>query len=383
MVDNIQDIKINEVRAKTLLRKSKKIDSWFLSCSGMNIYRGCQHACVYCDGRTEKYQVKGEFGSAVTVKINASHLLAGELDNWTDSSHFSPGFIFVGGGVGDSYQQIEKEYKLTRKILNIIKEYNLPIHILTKSPLILRDLDLIKEIHEKSRAIVSMSFSSVDDRISKLLEPGVASPSERLDTLEKFKNKNIPCGMYLMPTIPYITDTPRLIEKAFQSAQRRGFNFLVYAGLTLKKGRQKQFFYDFLNKNFPEVIDCYDDIYQDNKWGAPIDEYKKSYGQYLLSLSRKYKIPIRLPISLVSDIITPKDQVVTTLEQIDYLRKMKGQKSGFGYTAYNISRLEEDIYQLRYCLQSIKGVGPVTERIILDILKNGSSEYYEKLLHGI
>ena len=216
-----------------------------------------------------------------------------------------------------------------------------------------------------------------------MLEPGVASPSERLDTLEKFKNKNIPCGMYLMPTIPYITDTPRLIEKAFQSAQRRGFNFLVYAGLTLKKGRQKQFFYDFLNKNFPEVIDCYDDIYQDNKWGAPIDEYKKSYGQYLLSLSRKYKIPIRLPISLVSDIITPKDQVVTTLEQIDYLRKMKGQKSGFGYTAYNISRLEEDIYQLRYCLQSIKGVGPVTERIILDILKNGSSEYYEKLLHGI
>jgi len=138
-----------------------------------------------------------------------------------------------------------------------------------------------------------------------------------------------------------------------------------------------------LNKNFPEVIDYYDDIYQDNKWGAPIDEYKKSYGQYLLTLSRKYKIPIRLPLSLVSDIITPKDQVVATLEQIDYLRKSNGQKSGFGYTAYNISRLKEDIYQLRYCLQSIKGVGPVTERIILDILKNGSSEYYEKLLHGI
>ncbi len=375
-----KELDVREIKAKTLLNESRKIDSWFLSKYNMNIYRGCQHACVYCDGRSEKYQVQGDFGKSVTVKINAPELLHHELDEKLSNNQKKSGFILIGGGVGDSYQPVEKDYQLTRKILSIINGYQIPIHILTKSTLIERDLDLIQSINQQ-KAIVSMSFSSVDDELSKLLEPGVAPPSERLRVLEKFKNSGISCGMYLMPTIPYITDTPAKIEDCFKKASQIGLDFIVYAGLTLKEGRQKQYFYDFLDKHFPDHIEDYDELYaESDKWGAPDSKYTGSYNQFLISLSRKYNIPIRLPIDFVSKFIPLKDQVIATLEQIDYLRKMRGQKSSFGYTAYNLSKIKEDIYQIRYCLQSIKGIGPVTERIIKDIINNGKSLYYDNLL---
>lgn len=380
MICNNRNIRINEIQSKTLLRHWKKMDSWFLSKYGMNIYRGCEHACVYCDGRTEKYQVEGNFGRSVTVKTNAPDLISTELQKHFTSNSNNPGLIMVGGGVGDSYQPVEKEYKITRKILKKLLSFELPVHILTKSTLILRDLDILKKINRK-KAIVSMSFSSVDDKISKLLEPGVPPPSARLAALKKLKNEGLSCGMYLMPTIPYISDTPEKIEECFKAARKVKLDFLVYAGLTLKKGRQKQFFYQFLQKQYPQLIDDYDDLYQEeNQWGSPKHAYIRSYSGFLLKLARKYKIPLRMPIDLVSEYISPKDQVIATLEQIDYLRKMQGQKSTFGYTANNISKLKEELYQLRYCLQTIKGVGPVTERIILEILNKGTSSYYNNLL---
>src|SRR6056297_240071 len=135
-----KELDVREIKAKTLLNESRKIDSWFLSKYNMNIYRGCQHACVYCDGRSEKYQVQGDFGKSVTVKINAPELLHHELDEKLSNNQKKSGFILIGDGVGDIYQPVEKDYQLTRKILSIINGYQIPIHILTKSTLIERDL---------------------------------------------------------------------------------------------------------------------------------------------------------------------------------------------------------------------------------------------------
>ncbi len=100
---------IKETEAKSILRKHKKIDSWFLSRYGMNLYRGCTHNCVYCDGRAEGYYVEGEFGKDVVVKVNAVEILKKELDPKRKRIPFKRGFILVGGGVGDSYQPIEKK----------------------------------------------------------------------------------------------------------------------------------------------------------------------------------------------------------------------------------------------------------------------------------
>ena len=98
----IKEVTIREIEAKSILRKNKKIESWFLTYYGMNLYRGCQHNCVYCDGRAEKYQVDGEFGSDVVVKVNAIDLLCRELDPRRKRTPFRRGYVGVGGGVGDS-----------------------------------------------------------------------------------------------------------------------------------------------------------------------------------------------------------------------------------------------------------------------------------------
>ena len=97
---------IREIEAKSILRKHKKIDSWFISHYGMNVYRGCSHNCVYCDGRSEGYYVDGEFGEDVTAKVNAIEVLRRELDPKRKRTPFKRSFIMVGGGVGDSYQPI-------------------------------------------------------------------------------------------------------------------------------------------------------------------------------------------------------------------------------------------------------------------------------------
>ena len=140
---------IKEIEAKTILRKRKKIDSWFISRYGMNLYRGCTHNCVYCDGRSEGYFVKGKFGEDVKVKTNAIEILKKELSKDKNfKGKFNHGYIMLGGGVGDSYQQVEEKFNLTKKALDLISKYNCPIHILTKSTLVKRDINLLKKINE-------------------------------------------------------------------------------------------------------------------------------------------------------------------------------------------------------------------------------------------
>lgn len=187
---------IREIEAKSILRKYKKIDFWFISRYGMNLYRGCTHNCIYCDDRAEGYYVDGEFGEDVTVKVNAIEILRRELDSKRKRNPFKRSFIMIGGGVGDSYQPIEEKYQLSRRALELVDEYNFPVYVLTKSTLVKRDIDILKKINRKSRAIVSFSFSSVNDEISAIFEPGVPSPSERLKILTFFKTKELPAECF-------------------------------------------------------------------------------------------------------------------------------------------------------------------------------------------
>jgi DNA repair photolyase len=370
---------IKEIEAKSILRKHKRIDSWFVSCYGMNFYRGCAHNCVYCDGRAEKYQVEGEFGEEVAVKINAIEILRRELDPKRKRVPLKKCFMMVGGGVGDSYQAIEKKYRLTRQALELMLEFNLPAHVLTKSTLIERDIDLLKQINEQSRAIVNFSFSSVDDEISAIFEPGVPPPSRRLETIIKFKQAGIPCGLFLMPVIPFITDTPEQIEKVFYKAKEIGIDYIIFSGITMKDGRQKQYFLNVLKKHYPDLITEYEHIFQPNEWGQASDEYYASIHQTFLPIAKQYKIPIRMPLHLFGDILEKNDLVEVLLGHIDYLCKIQGKSSPFGYAAYSISQLKQPLSSMRGQLQKIKGVGRTTERIILEILDTGKATYLEQL----
>lgn len=378
----IKEMTIKEIEAKSILRKHKRIDSWFISRYGMNLYRGCSHNCVYCDGRSEGYYVDGEFGEDVSVKVNAIEILRRELDPKRKRTPFKRSFVIIGGGVGDSYQPIEEKYQLSRRTLELVDEYNFPVHILTKSTLVKRDIDILKKINKKNRAIVSFSFSSINDETSALFEPGVPLPSERLKTLTFFKNEGIACGMFLLPVIPFITDTPELMEGTIRKATEINLDFIIFGGMTLKEGRQKDYFSKVLKQHYPELIIEYENIYQKNKWGEAAGEYYHSINLTFNSLIKKYKIPPRIPLALYKDILEENDLVVVILEHIDYLIKLKGRTSPYGYAAHSISQLKEPLSSIKRELKRINGVGTVTEKIILEILETKSSSYYKKLLTG-
>ena len=369
---------IHETRAKTLLRSQKRIDSWFLSRYGMNLYRGCEHNCTYCDGRAEKYHVEGTFGQDITVKTNAIDLLQQELARILKPGPWNQGFIMVGGGVGDSYQPAEEQYLLTRKTLELLRDQQLPVHILTKSTMVTRDIDLLQEINTETQALVCMSFSSCDDHISSLFEPGVPPPSKRVEALKECKQAGLPIGMFLMPVIPFVTDTVPVMEQTLQSALKIGVDFLIFSGMTLKEGRQKTYFSNVLKHHYPELIPAYETIYTGDKWGNATSSYYQSLHETFHTLLQQYPLPPRIPLRFFHNIISDSDKVIVLLEHLHYLLQLQGKKSPYGYAAFSFSKQNEALSEIRD-FQSIKGVGPTTERIIKEILETGTSSYYEQL----
>ncbi len=346
----------------------------------MNLYRGCLHNCVYCDGRSEGYYVEGEFGEDVAVKTNALDVLSRELDPRRRRVPLERGFIMVGGGVGDSYQAIERKYELTRRTLQVIAEHRLPVHMLTKSTLIERDIDILKKINEETRAIVSFSFSSANDDISRIVEPGVPSPDRRLKTIERFKKEGISCGMFLLPVIPFITDTAESIEHAVSRGKDAGVDFVVFGCMTLKAGRQKDHFMNVVNRLYPEIASRYDTVYTGNKWGEPTKQYSASINLKFGAVAKKYRMPVRIPLPLFKDLLNENDLAVVLLEHIDYLLRLEGKASSFGYAAYSLAQLREPLSNMKLDLRSIKGVDEAAEAVILEILCAGSSSYYEELM---
>lgn len=372
-------VTIKEIKAKSILLKRCKIDSWFISRYGMNLYRGCTHNCSYCDGRSESYHVDGTFGEDVAAKINTVEILRKELNPLRKQAKPRSGFIMLGGGVGDSYQPIEEKYELTRKTLQLLQEYNWPVHILTKSKLVERDIDIIKQINKQNKAIVSFSFSSTNDEISSTFEPGVPSPTERLKTIARLKKEGIACGMFLLPVIPFITDTQELITESIRKAHEAGIDFIIFGGMTLKEGRQKTHFYELIKKARPELAARYLEIYKRDPWGNPTTEYYNTINSIFNQAAKTCKMPRRMPPTLFKDIVTENDLLVVMLEHLHYFMKLEGKRSPFGYAAYAISKLDKPLPAMKDKLRQIKGVGEQTEKIIQEILQTKNSTYYENL----
>lgn len=374
---------VEEVQAKSILRRHKRVESWFVSCCGMNLYRGCSHNCVYCDGRAEGYYVEGEFDRDVAVKVNAPELLRRELDPARKRKPMDSGYVCLGGGVGDAYQPADEKYELARSALALIHEFQYPVHILTKSTHVERDLDIIKKINRDRGAVVSFSYSSVDDDISRIFEPGVPPPSERLALQARIRKEGIACGMFLMPVIPFITDLPESLNAALEAAKRAGIDFVMFSGLTLKRGRQKEYFYRTLDEHYPELIPEYAAVYRDEKWGGAIRSYSDSLHGIFHELARRHDMPTRVPLGLLRSVLSTDDLVIILLEHMDHLLRVRGRSSPYGYAAYSISQSKEPLQSMRRELRSLKGVGPGTERIIKEILNTGTSGYYERLMKGL
>jgi DNA repair photolyase len=283
---------------------------------------------------------------------------------------------FRVGEDGPTHQPVEQEYELTRRALQVIAGYHLPVHMLTKSTLIERDIDILKRINEETRAIASFSFSSVDDDISRIVEPGVPSPSRRLKTIERFKNEGIACGMFLLPVIPFITDTAELIEDAVSKAKDAGIDFIIFGCMTLKEGRQKDYFMNVTNKVYPEIPRQYETIYTGSKWGEPNKVYSTPINMRFGSIAKKYQMPVRIPTTLFKGLLSENDLAVVLLEHIDYLLKLQGKASRFGYAAHSLSQLKEPLSNIKADLRRVKGVGEAAEAIVLEMLRTGNPIAY-------
>lgn len=371
---------VKEIEAKSILRKYKKIDSWFVSRYGMNLYNGCVHNCSYCDGRAEKYQVEGDFGRDITVKTNAVEILDRELNPKRKRVPLKKSFMILGGGVCDCYQPVEKKYRLSREVLKLFEKYKFPVHVLTKSTLVSRDLDLISRINEQSRAVVSFSFSTVDEKLARQLEPGVPSPKERLETMSLFKKQGIACGMFLMPVVPFLTDSDQMMDQSLLAGIEAGIDFVIFGGMTLKKGRQNDHFLEVVQRYFPELKSKISGIYGWNQWGQADAAYYTQLHARFYQIAKRYGLPVRMPLRLYRDLLDENDLVTVILEQIDYLLKLNNHSSPYSLAAFSISKIKESLASMKGDLTKLKGVGQVTERIILEILEKRDSAYYQALM---
>ncbi len=237
------------IKAKTILSKLKHApDSWFGLTYNMNLYRGCQHQCIYCDSRSECYRIN-DF-SQIQVKENAIELLEKEI-----KSKRLKGTIGTGS-MNDPYMPIEEKEQVAKQALQIIKKYKYPVHILTKSNLVVRDIDLIKSIGDAYSA-VSFTITTADDKLAKIIEPAASSTSERFAAIKELSDAGVYCGVLLMPILPFINDTEENITAIIEQAKNAGAKYIIgWMGMTLRD-KQRDYYYEKLDKHFPELKEKY------------------------------------------------------------------------------------------------------------------------------
>jgi hypothetical protein len=220
----------------------------------------------------------------------------------------------------------------------------------------------------------------VDDQLCSIFEPHVPGPDERLKAVAYFKQHGLNCGLFLMPVIPFITDNSELMEQVFKKGKAAGIDFIIFGGLTLKSGKQKAHFMNVIKDRFPEHYSSYDSIYLENRWGQASGKYYKHVHDLFFVLAKKYGMPVRVPRTFFSDILDENDRVIVILEHMDYLLKLRGEASPFGYAAYSISKLREPLSEYKTEWQKLSGIGTSTAGIIEEIIESGTSVYYQKLM---
>jgi DNA repair photolyase len=278
---------IKEIQAKTLLARVKGPDDWFGLYYNFNLYRGCQHQCIYCDSRSECYQIEN-FNQDVLVKVNAFELLRKEL-----ASKRVVGTIGTGS-MHDPYMPLEKDICLTRRALEVIAEFRFPVHIITKSDLVLRDLDLLEQISRKTYAAVSFTVTTADDALSKKLEPGAPVTSRRLAAMRKLSENGIPTGLTMMPILPFIEDDEENIARIVTLAHENGASYILPAfGMTLRD-RQRAYYYDQLDQYFPGLRARYEQAF-----GEHYSDHAQNHTRLekvFIELCRQYGITTKMPV---------------------------------------------------------------------------------------
>ncbi|AKB52289.1 Radical SAM domain protein [Methanosarcina barkeri str. Wiesmoor] len=294
-----------EIKVKKALNRINKSSSNLPFHWDLNIYRGCEHGCNYCyamyshsyleEKKKFAYTDPGfgreicssvadkkcAFFKTIYVKTNVAEALEKQLAarSWKKE-------VINIGGVCDSYQPVEAKYRLMREVLTLMIKYRNPVTISTKSDLILRDYDLLSELAELTSVNIAVTVTTVDEKLSALLEPLASSPEKRFSVLRAFKNTSAITGIHMMPILPFLTDNPQNLEQIMSLAAECNVEYALPGVLNLR-GETRKHFFGFLELNFPELADPYRKLYA--KGGVDIAYKAKLYG-ILSSLMERYHL---------------------------------------------------------------------------------------------
>ena len=288
------------VPAKTILTRPKD-DSWFGNEYNMNLYRGCCHGCIYCDSRSECYHVD-DF-DRVRLKKDALKLLERELQTKRKKG------VVGMGAMSDPYNPFEKEQKVTRGALLLLERFGFGAALDTKSSLVTRDIDLIREISRKSGANVKMTITTTNNSLSKIIEPNVCVSSQRFRAMRELSAAGIFTGVLFTPMLPYITDTEENVTEMVRLAHENGARFIFpMFGVTLRQN-QRDYYYQKLDERFPGLARRYRSVYRSNYYC--ISPNAKKLRTLLESGCRKYGLLYKM-----EDIVAAYKKKEPAIEQL-------------------------------------------------------------------
>jgi DNA repair photolyase len=372
-------VKFKEIKSKTVLNRYKYRDNWFWCRYSLNPYRGCQFACNYCDAITEKYLVHEkvkDFSRIIYAKTNAPELLKKETKKAKRD-------VVALSGVTDPYQPAERKYGLTRKMLEILRDNGFPVLIGTKSDLVLKDIDVLSKISEKSWCAVFITIITFNKKLLPLLEPFAPPPERRLEAVRKLNKAGVQAGVDFTPIIPYILDDDKNIEEVIKKAAEAGARYILPgAGMTLRSNQRVRFL-ALLEENWPELIEKYKGLYGTSE--SPAKDYTVKVNKKTFEFCKKFNIPNFIPPPDFERPFKENFEVANLLLLMAYFKEMR---AGNPYAAWayhraakTIEELEENIREIheKNELEKIPGVGKSLAKTIAEFLITGKCKKLEEM----
>jgi DNA repair photolyase len=282
---------VQEERARKIITKNESPDLGFDR--SINPYRGCEHGCIYCYARpTHAYQGLSpglDFETRLFVKPDAPELLARELA----APGYQPKMIALGTNT-DPYQPIERKWRVTRRILEVLRDAGHPVGIVTKSALVTRDLDILSEMAAKGLAKVALSVTTLDHRLARAMEPRASTPVRRLEAMRSLAKAGVPAAVMVAPIIPALNDSE--IERILDAAADAGAREAGYVMLRMPL-EIKDLFREWLREHFPDkyrhVISLVRDLHGGKDYDATFGRRQTGTGPYAWSIGRRFELACR------------------------------------------------------------------------------------------
>ena len=353
--------KYTDKEFKTILNKLKYIDSWFWARYTINPYSGCEHACVYCDARSEKYYLHQDLDNEIYIKVNVKDKLDKRLQNVRT---LLPDVVALGG-VCDAYQPAEAKSKNTRQILEVLHKHRYPVCLSTKSDLILRDLDIFTKIAQDTYCTLAFTITTFNKKATLFFEPAASPPETRIKALEtiKIENPNIQTGVNFIPIIPYVHDTEKNLEEVVSRTKKAGCDFILFApGMTLRNA-QARFFIERLKQSpYRDKLKDILQLYKGNMYVDPF--YSQKINRKMLNLCRRYNLSVRARRYIPDDFRKYNYIIAEKLLNQAYFNQIHGKPwSAFHWAGLHLQNLKESIRDV-YNRKELKSLKNFSSQVI-------------------